>query len=135
MIAEDVGKWLEEEGHGVVGDTLFLGFQPNLPHNCITVYDEAVPLTEDSHALSVDEYGVQLLARNLSYTTARDVLVAIHKKLSGFGGSKLISTGSEISAVFIEMPPESIGTDPQNRSEWTAHYRFRVTSSNNTYRL
>lgn len=135
MIADAVASYLQAQGHGARDTDLFLGFQPDKePDNCITVYDEAAPALPESHALQVDMFGVQVLVRNTDYLAARDALLAIHKDLAGFGGGALVAGTPEITAVFIDTPPATIGRDQRGRSEWSAHYRFRVLSTGDTYR-
>lgn len=134
MIAEEMALYLQTMGHGAQGKNLFLAFQPDSPDNCITVYDESTPAPEESNALSVDEFGVQIIVRNVSYTHARDKILAMHKDLVGFGGMPFISEGKWVHAVFITTAPTSIGQDEKGRSEWTAHYRVRVESQGDLFR-
>ena len=134
MIAEELALYLCEKGHGIQNVDLFLGFQPDDLDDCATVYDETSPALGESQALSVDQFGVQVLVRNSSYTTARNALMAIHKSLVGFGGRRFITGGSMVSVVFIDTPPTSIGKDDKGRNEWSAHYRVRVESEGDLYR-
>lgn len=132
MIAEELALYLQEQGHGQQNTDLFLGFQPDSPDNCVTVYDTSAPVLGDSHALSVDQLGVQILVRNTSYSEARDLIMLIHRDLVGFGGIPFV--GLTIHALFIEVSPASIGRDDKGRSEWSAHYRMRVESLGDRYR-
>jgi len=150
MIAEELALYLQTMGHGtksdfhafiqtefgawIEGKDLFLGFQPDSPDDCITVYDESASVLEESHALSTDACGVQVLVRNQSYTSARDALIAIHQDLAGFGGEPFVSGGKMVHAVFIVTSPTSIGRDDKGRSEWTAHYWMRVESQGDLFR-
>ena len=47
----------------------------------------------------------------------------------------LVSGGQIISAVFIDQPPENLGKDEKNRTEYTVTYNCRVQSTGNKYRL
>jgi len=134
MIAEELALYLQTMGHGTKNVDLFLGFQPDSPDDCITVYDESASVLEESHALSTDACGVQVLVRNQSYTAARDALIAIHQDLAGFGGEPFVSGGKMVHAVFIVTSPTSIGRDDKGRSEWTAHYWMRVESQGDLFR-
>jgi hypothetical protein len=134
MIAEELALYLESRGHGTKGSSIFLGFQPDFPDNCATIYDESAPVLEESHSLSVDEFGVQVLVRHQVYSAARDLICAIHRDLAGFGGEEFVVGGERVHAVFIATPPFSIGRDDKGRSEWTAHYRVRVESQGDIYR-
>ncbi len=134
MIAEELALYLQANGHGTQGTDLFLNFQPDSPDNCVVVYDETAPTPEESHALSVDQFGVQIIVRNVVGTTARNNLGNIHKELAGFGGSPFVAGGSEAHALFIVTAPVSIGLDDKGRAEWTAHYRVRVESVGDLFR-
>lgn len=134
MIAEELAKYLQAKGHGTQNEDLFLGFQPAFPVCCVTVYDETAPVADESNALSVDLFGVQVLVRNSTYTGARDKILEIHKDLVGFGGGTFVDGGKLVHAVFISTTPASIGRDENGNSEWSAHYMVRVESSGDSYR-
>ncbi len=134
MIAEDLALYLQAKGLGTKDVDLFLNFQPDTPDNCVTVYDESAPGLEESHALSVDQFGVQIIVRNKTSTGARDALIAIHKNLAGYGGKRFVSGGAMVHALFITTPPSSIGMDDKGKAEWTAHYHLRVESEGDLFR-
>jgi len=134
MIAEQFALYLHTQKYGTQNLDLFVAFQPNEPANCIIVYDESVSVSSDSHAVSVDEFGVQVLVRNTVYGTARDKSMMIHKALVGFGGRSFVIGGLVVSAVFIVTTPTSIGKDDKGRNEWSAHYRVRVESKGDAFR-
>jgi len=134
MIAEELALYLHAKGHGTEGVDLFLNFQPDIPDNCITVYDESAPVLEESNALSVDQFGVQVIVRNTVGTAASDLIMSIHRDLAGFGGKPFVAGGSMVSALFIATPPTSIGIDDKGRAEWTAHYYARVESTGDSFR-
>ena len=132
MIAEELAKYLQAKGHGTQNEDLFLGFQPAFPVCCVTVYDETAPVADESNALSVDLFGVQVLVRNLTYTNRDQILDS--KDLVGFGGGTFVDGGKLVHAVFISTTPASIGRDENGNSEWSAHYMVRVESSGDSYR-
>lgn len=132
MIGNAFLNWLSSQGYGTLGESLFLGFQPSEPHNCMTVYDTTPPVLEESQGLAVDNWTVQVLVRDEDYGPARDKLMAIHKSILCFSGS---IGGHEVTSVFVDVAPSSIGRDEHNRAEWSAHYRFRVLSVGDTHRL
>lgn len=132
MIAEAYLFFLAAEGFGTVGTDLFLGHQPDKPDNCITSYDTVPPILPESQGLQVDYMTCQVLVRNHNYAQARGTLSAIHKGIVGFSGVMGIHA---VTAVFVESPPASIGRDEKGRAEWSAHYRFRVASQGDTYRI
>ncbi|MFA5485344.1 MAG: minor capsid protein [Candidatus Pacearchaeota archaeon] len=134
MIAEELALYLASLNHGTKNTDLFLNFQPASPSDCITVYDTSAPVIEESNALSVDQFGVQIIVRNVINTEARNKIMSIHKSLAGFGGESFIDNGAMVNAVFVASAPYNIGMDDKGRSEWTAHYYLRVASTGDLFR-
>lgn len=137
MIAEQILKYLENEGYGTEGTDLFYDFMPDSPDKCIVLYDENVPTVSESNALSVDTTGVQITVRSASTNTAKTTSWNIHKLLVGLGGNdfRFTSTGNKISCVNIETSPASIGKDNNGRAEYSAHYNIRFMSENDSNRI
>lgn len=135
MIAEELALYLEAKNHGTKNVNLFLNFQPDSPDNCVTVYDTSAPAIDESNAFSVDQFGIQIIVRNIASDEASNKIMNIHKSLAGFGGEKFIKDGVMVHALFITSSPSSIGIDEKGRSEWSVHYRLRVASGENLFRF
>jgi len=125
MMGEYVAKFLAQKGHGAYGGDIFLGFQPDEVDNCLTVYDESTPVLPESHGLGVDQFGIQILVRDNSYTAARDKAMAVYHDLAAFGG-QFEPNAPQVTNVFVDGVPTSIGKDEKGRNEWTMHFRLRV---------
>ena len=134
MIAQELAEYLEDEGIGTIGTDIFVGYQPDTPDNCITIYDETAPVLDESQAQKVDLLGVQILVRNKIYLTAGEKAYTIHKNIVGFGGEAFIEGGSVVTDLYVATTPASIGKDTQNRNEWSSHYSMRVQSVGDKYR-
>lgn len=132
MIGEAFMFHLETKGRGTVGKDLFLSFQPDMPDDCIVVYDTSPPVLDESQGLQVDNMTCQVLVRNTDYLQARDTIAAIHRDIVGYDGTM---GGFDVTAVYIDQAPASIGQDEKGRAEWSAHYRFRVISKGDTFRI
>lgn len=132
MIGEAFMFYLQDQGRGTVGEDLFLSFQPDMPDDCIVIYDTSSPVLEESQGLQVDNMTCQVLVRNADYLQARDTIAAIHRDIVGYDGTM---GGLDVTAVFIDQAPASIGQDEKGRAEWSAHYRFRVISKGDTFRI
>jgi hypothetical protein len=132
MIATDIATYLAGKGHGIVNTDLFSDFQPDEPDNCIVFYNESAPSLPESDALAVDQYGLQVLVRNTANSTARSKILDIHRALVGFSGEL---SGQTITDLCIVTPPTTIGRDEHNRAEWSAHYRYRLLSTGDEFRL
>jgi len=134
MIGDEVTRWLQINNFGTEATNLFLGFQPDMPDNCITIYDTSAVVSDDSHAINTDQVGIQILVRNNNYLEARNISQNIYKKLLGFGGSSLYEGGTLVHAVYLTTAPTSIGKDDNGRNEWSTQYMFRIDSQGNDYR-
>lgn len=132
MIGDSFLHYLQAAGKGTAGIYLFLGHQPDSPANCITVYDTAPPPLDESQGLTVDNMTVQVLVRDEDYLAARDTIAGIHRAIVGYDGRM---GDYDVTAVFIETAPASIGRDEKGRAEWSAHYRLRVLSQGDTFRI
>lgn len=130
-----IAQYIENEGLGTLNEDIFISFQPDSPNDCITIYDEAAPVYEPSHALAVDQYGIQVLVRNESYFLAEQKLTEIHVRLVAFLDNKFVEDGPSIWTVMIQTPMASIGKDSEGRNEWTAHYIVRAESRGDKFRL
>ena len=125
MLANHVAAWLAAEGFGVVGDDIFVSFQPDDPDTSITVYDESAMALSESQALNMDSTGIRIMVRTSSdavgYASARSTSIAIHKKLCGFDGPL------EAGAPYIIMiepvtAPTFLDRDDKRRPRWVSHY-------------
>lgn len=132
MIGEAFMFYLQDQGRGTVGQDLFLSFQPVSPDNCIVIYDTSPPVLEESQGLQVDNMTCQVLVRNKDYLQARDSIAAIHRDIVGYDGNM---GGFDVTIVQVDQAPASIGQDEKGRAEWSAHYRFRVISKGDTFRI
>jgi hypothetical protein len=134
-IAYQAMKFLESKGFGTEGINLFVGFKPDNPNSLIVTYDEPGPNFAESSDLNIDISTIQILVRSISYLTAESIISQIHKKVLGFGGSRLVYDGNDINYIIQDVTPGSIGKDDNGRDEWTAYYNVSYMSENNDYRI
>jgi hypothetical protein len=134
MISTEFINYLQDEGFGTVGTDIFESLQPDNPNNCITVYNYNSPSISESSSLSVDQYAIQIIVRNVLSDNARNIIWNIHNNFMGYSGI-LPNANYFISMVFSETPPYAIGKDSKGRQEYTATYRMRVQTEGNKYRL
>ena len=135
MMAHHCLKEIEDGAIGTAGTDLFVDAMPDSPASCVAFYDETAPSLDESSALGVDNFGVQVLVRDPSYTAARDKAFAIHKLLAGFGGGvQLGGQGPLVTAISPVNVPASIGKDGDNNTRFSSHYTLRVTSDSESNR-
>lgn len=127
MIAEQIKDHLVSEGFGSYETDMFIGFQPDKPDNCTVIYENTAPVLQESQGFAIDSVDIQLIVRNTSYFSARDKLKEAHLILSAYRGT--LSDGTIVRETYITTPPSSIGSDDENRKEWTAHYTMNYTQT------
>jgi hypothetical protein len=134
MIAEQVVNYINNQEIATKNTDLFLGFQPDNPYNCIVIYDVSSSSDPDSQSVDIDNFDIQILVRNQSYTEARDILINLHKKLIAFSG-KFEDNGNIIGYVNCVTNPSSIGKDEHGNNEWSAYYEIQVVNIGSDNRL
>jgi hypothetical protein len=134
VIGQYLIQLLQDEGFGTIGIDMFLNHQPDQPNNCITIYDETAGVLTSSHFFDNDNFGIQILARDIDSITANDKVMNIHRFITGYGGERMTPASPKIIDSQIVTTPASIGTDVKNRHEYSGHYSFMVHTENNTHR-
>jgi len=138
MLGESVARYLAAEGHGTFGTDITLGYQPDDASSpgakLITISEESAGVLPESQGYSVDQCGIQVTVRSADYAEARDVCIAVHKQLVGFGG-QLVAGGSVVTSIMISQYPASIGVDEHLRAEWTCHYTLRFETTGEVHRV
>ena len=134
MIAESLARYLEDQGEGVLGESIFVSFQPDKPHDVVVVYDEGAPGSDDSSAHPVDQVGIQILVRDRSYESARDKAFSIHRRIANFGAQPFVAGTPVVDVVWPVASPQPVGPDEQGRPEWSGHYTVRIESTGDQWR-
>lgn len=106
-ILEAVGDYLQAQGQGTLGATLFLGVMPESPDACVCVYEGPglSPMeTMGAGAFAVDQPGLQVISRGVrgDYPGARDkaravrllLAAVIETSLSGLHVMRISADGS-----------------------------------------
>lgn len=132
-MATEWAQYLADREHGSIDTDFAVDFQPDKPTNVITIYNTTAPALDESQALAVDQFTIQVLVRNSNNSIAREKIKAIHKDIIGFSG-RLVPGADRISATYVDSMPAPIGRDENNRAEWSAHYRYRVESQGDQFR-
>lgn len=64
MMAQDVAEYLEDQSIGTIGTSIFVGYMPDAPAKCLTVYEYAGMEPERTHdGRVVRRPGLQIRAR------------------------------------------------------------------------
>ena len=130
MIAEQLADYLSQTYSNV-----FENYQPDTPDALIVVNDESAPIEDVSQIYGVDNFGAQVIVRDLDQRTARNKTNDIYADLVGKYDYTLSEGGYLIQVTTVSTMPSPIGMDDKNRHEFTVHFIFRVTNqtSERTY--
>lgn len=122
-VALDIAEYLEDQSIGVVGTDIFVGFQPDISDNIITIYVSG----GSSPSIPIDlEYpSIQVVVRNTSYATCESKAYSIFNALHTTGNTSI--EGSTYQGIYANQQPFSLGKDDQNRSEFVINFRISKT--------
>ncbi len=132
QFVDDLGTFLQTQGHGTLGTDLFKGSAPDRDDgsldNVITITDTgglANVLNEKGAAY--EEITVQIRARNKRQEKARDSLLSIQDELHQLSDSDL-GTFTLVRGLAVDRPAV-IGRDEKERWNLVSNYEFLVRLS------
>lgn len=117
-VLEAIGDYLQTNGHGTLGTSLFLGRMPETPDACVTVfeYEGAAPLEAFGAGASiVDLPRIQVVVRGArdDYPGARDKAAAIRDALASITEQSISNVRvMRVKALGHVLP---LGYDSQDR--------------------
>lgn len=123
MLLDDIATYLQQQGAGTVGTDIFKGFLPDQPDNCIGLFEYAgspTELTMGTGDAVLERPGLQVRARNKSYSAARSKLDEVVTALHGLANETL--GGKRYLLIRANQSPESIGMDASNRNELVVNF-------------
>lgn len=119
----DFAEYLAAQGVGTyepddVGGDIFIGKQPPVPDNCITLYEaEGDP---PDLAAPLDRPGMQVIVRHPLYYAGRARCTDVEAKLHGL--TEQVFNGTRYLLVKQTGSPIPLGTDKNDRFEWSINY-------------
>jgi hypothetical protein len=120
------------------GVDAYVEFVPDKPDNCVTCFDIPSWELQESSALAVDNFGVQIQYRNKLFKLAQAQAMQVHKAIVGYSGTwQSIDALSSIKVSMITClkMPLHLGVDQKQRHEIMAIYRVRAESVGDSFRL
>jgi hypothetical protein len=128
-LLEAVGTYLQTQGRGTLGTSLFLGLLPTTPDVCTAVYESGggAPVeTMGAGAIAVDVIQLQVITRagRDDYVTGRDTAVAIRSLLGSVSGQTL--SGISVLRISAESWVMPMGVDNLDRPKFSTRYRCHV---------
>jgi hypothetical protein len=117
---KEIGTYLATKSIGTVGTDIFLGLMPDLPDNCIALFEYAGS-PPDLHWNG--EYpGLQVRVRNKSYAAARTKIGEVMEKLHGLHEQTL--SGTRYLLIKARGSPEILKRDASNRVELVLNFEI-----------
>lgn len=127
QLVDELATYLQTQGFGTVGSTLFKGSSPDVPDNLVVITDTGgFPNVLNSKGAKLEVITVQILARNKRQELARDALLNIQADLHQLVDTSL-GTFTIIAARAFDRP-SVIGRDGKERWNLTSNYEIRVRS-------
>jgi hypothetical protein len=125
MMAEQVIKYLSDQGFGALGEALFFGVVQDLPDEAIFARDVSAPVLPVTQGYGIDQSGVQLTVRSLNSFTARNKARDIYNLLVSFRMDTFTADGNPVIYTETQSPPAHIGMDAKGRHEYTTTFTIR----------
>lgn len=120
----DIASYLAENGIGSIGNTIFKSRLPDIPDNCISIY-ETGGLAPDRYLPTADPT-FQIIVRNKTYSAGKskmdDIVDLLHQKTN----STLVTGGFYFYYIFLMGEPAHIGVDKKDRDEFSANFVCKV---------
>lgn len=120
MLLDEVSAYLAANGIGTVGTDIFLGFMPDKPDACVTLYEtgglEPYRAMRSAAGQPVAERpGLQVVCRNTTYeyVTARAKAKSVNALLDGLGDVTM--TGTRYLWMAARQSPFLMGRDENTR--------------------
>lgn len=125
--AKAIAQLLEDSSIslGTVGTNIFIGHEPAMPDNCITIFDTGG--FESTPNYSYERPTVMVKVRNLSYDTGYDLAQDVHDALNGL--CDVIEGSYRYIGIWVLSGPNSIGRDDNNRALFTINFRLHRTNT------
>lgn len=118
--AQDVARFIEIAGHGVVASTIFVGLEPEAPANCVTVYDTGGGEVETDE-VDVFNPSFQVRVRHKSYQAGYTLAAAIRDSLLGL--LQAANAGRTYYGVAVTADVACLMKDEKDRHVFVASYR------------
>jgi hypothetical protein len=120
MVLEELGDYLEAQGIGVVGETIFLSaiHDTATPETAIGLFEYAgrPPFYVHDQALPcLEAPSVQVLCRAPHYADARSLAEAVYQTLEAVRNTTL--SGVHYVSITAHHPPFSLGPDANERAQ------------------
>ena len=116
----EIGAYLATKSIGTVGTDIFLGLMPDLPDNCIALFEYAGS-PPDLHWNG--EYpGLQVRVRNKSYAAGRAKIGEVVNELHGL--HEQVLSGTRYLLIKARGSPEVLKRDNNNRVELFVNFEI-----------
>lgn len=123
MLLNDIANYLQLNGIGTNGVTLFQNDLPEVPDNAVAIYEYAGEESIKSHnGEFIDIPYLMVMVRGATYDVAEAKMSAIRTVLDGLANTVL--SGTMYLNCFSLRPPVSLGMDDLLRTVLTQNYKI-----------
>lgn len=118
--AYELALFLQSQGVGTLGTDIHVGTEPELPDECVTLYDTGGG-EPDTDEMDIRRPTVMIKVRSKNYLTAHERQEQIQQLF--FNSLRIVTQWSRFSGVILSSDFISIGQDDSKRHAFTANYR------------
>lgn len=123
-VLDDVAQYLEDQGRGTVGTSIFKSNMPDTPDNIIAVYATG-GLTPDRY-LPTAEPTFQVMVRASDYATLQTTVDNIVSDLHRKRNVELVTNETYFYYIFLLSEPAHIGRDANGRDEMSINFVTKI---------
>ena len=116
----DIGKYLQDKSIATLGTDLFLGFTPDQPDNCISLFEYA-GFSPDLHS-NVEYPVLQVRVRDENYSDAADKIRRVMKCLHGLHEQTL--SGTRYLLIKAQGSPEALKRNQDDLIEMIVEFEI-----------
>jgi len=118
----DIALYLQEQGVGIVGKTIFEGYLPPKPDRALALYETGG--SESELAAAIDRPTFMVMGRGKTWTEARNFAFQAYDKLNGL--CEEILNGTRYLLIVATTGFLSVGTDESGRYLCSVNFRCIV---------
>lgn len=130
MLLDEIGNYLQTQGVGTLGSTLFLSVMPDTPDDVVSVYDYGgLPpvMTLGAGAAKWEEPRIQVVARATTYSAARTKIGAVFTALHSLLNTSL--SGTLYLSIEAVQSPFTLDRDTNGRVRCACNFHIRKALS------
>lgn len=123
-VVNDFAQHIHNNGLASLATSLFIGDMPDSPDNCIAIFETGgLPADID---LPTKKPTIQVLIRNTSYVTGRNLIDSLRSLFHQKYNTQLIPNGTYFLFINVQGEGNHIGRDDVGRDEFSINFLCEV---------